>query len=240
MIRRLGPRLEHLYHWVTSAGHFSDIWDLCCDHGRLGLHLHQKYSARQDLPRSKIHLVDSVPAIIEKLKRTYACIIDDNLIIECRDARSIEWRTDATHLMILAGVGGGTMIDIIKGIISKSSPGGGPFMCARMEFVLSPNRNAFELRRFLCEHNFELIKEEFVTERDWHHEHMHLRFRDSIHFDNRISETGESLWDTVTEEKLNYLRMQIQHYAKRSDLGGHRASGSALAQYTRLLQRMES
>ncbi len=187
-----------------------------------------------------IHLVDSVPAITAKLVEKYACYIDDHLVIECKDARSIEWRIDTSHLMILAGIGGSTMVDIIKGIINKPVTHHHKPVGLNIEFILSPNRNAFELRSFLRDRNFELIKEEFVTEKDWHHEHLHLRYHTEIPCMKPVSATGDDLWAGVSDEKKSYIRMQIKHYEKRAALGGHEASKSALEEYTRLLRRMES
>lgn len=215
IVRRLGDRLNHLYQWAQAAGPYTDIWDLCCDHGRLGLHLHQAQHDAYGCTRSRIHLVDCVPSIIDDLKIRYAQWPGDDLSIDCRDSGDIELPNTGRQLLILAGVGGGTVVDILTRLLS--SAGSRPL--PPIDFLLSPNLKVFELRSFLREHNFELLQEEFVSEKGWHHEHMHLRLHADCGGFNKPSLVGDSLWNPLTAEKTHYIKTQIEHYRNRVKLG---------------------
>lgn len=230
VVRRLGSRLHHLYQWAQAAGPFADIWDLCCDHGRLGLHLYQAHAAAPESKRCRVHLIDCVPGIIDKLHTRYAPWMGEYLSIECCDSGDIELPAAGRQLIILAGVGGGTVVDILRRLMSDQGD-----LVSPVEFMLSPNRNAYELRAFLREHPFELIREEFVSEKGWHHEHLHLCLQEKGAVLERPDLVGSALWNPLTDEKIGYIQTQIGHYRNRVERGGEAGFGVAVDAYRRLL-----
>lgn len=229
IVRRLGVRLQHLYHWAEAAGPFADIWDLCCDHGRLGLHIYQAQRGAPPSQRSRVHLNDCVPHIIEKLQHGYAEWMGEHLSIECRDAGDIVLPESGRQLIVLAGVGGVTIAGILRSLLFRNETQQLP----PIDLLLSPNRHAFDLRLFLREHPFVLLQEAFVTEKGSHHEHLHLRLHAS---GEKPSLVGEALWQPLTSDKRDYIKAQIGHYRNRVALGGQGEYQLAVEAYEGLLR----
>ncbi len=233
-VRRLGPRLEHLYQWAIDSAPYDHVWDLCCDHARLGLHLFQA----EALSTAKIHLVDCVPSIIKKLERQYLSCVGAGLSIECADARTVRLPNEGRQLIIIAGVGGSTLVDILSAIIENLNS-----LCPTtnidIEFLLSANSNMFDVRRSIKAHALELIKEEFVTEKSWHHEHLHLGYNKGLKdSSSNISSVGDRLWSPFTEAKHNHIQKLITHYEKRSRLGNQVEASRAAVSYHALLKKL--
>ncbi len=228
IVRRLGARLQHLYFWAESAGPFTDVWDLCCDHGRFGLHVYQAQRNAPPAQCCRVHLNDCVPHIIDNLQRRYADWLGEYLSIDCRDAGEIALPESGRQLIVLAGVGGGTIAGILRRLLSKSETQKLP----PMDLLLSPNRHAFELRLFLREQPFELVQEAFVSEKGSHHEHLHLRLHSAS---NKPSLVGDALWQPLTSDKRDYINAQIGHYRNRVALGGQGEYQLAVEAYESLL-----
>lgn len=231
IVRRLGDRLTHLFTWAIAAGPYDDIWDLCCDHGRLGLHL---YDAAE-LAQSRVHLVDCVPAIISLLRCRYGALLGKRLAIECLDAGVITLPPERRQLIVLAGIGGASMVSILEKIVAQVQAHRQQGSTAGVEFLLSPNSKTFALRCFLREHSFELVKEEFVTEKRWHHEHLHLRYHGCDGNFPRTTATGSSLWYPLTMTKKRYISKLIAHYKKCVQLGQEQGAKVAVDAYSALL-----
>lgn len=233
IIRRLGVRLGHLYQWALAAGPFDDIWDLCCDHGRLGLHLHQALRAQPSRPR--VHLVDQAPQSIAELKVRYSHLLNEDLSIAQMDAANIILPNQGRQLLLLAGVGGATIASILARIVERLLEERTQLV-ADIEFMLSPNLKTFDLRRFLQANNFELLAEEFISEKGWSHEHIHVRYRMGGCTLPRVTLTSPNMWQPMTPEKERYLKKQLNHYHNRVRLGGHRDAQQAVDAYAGLLQ----
>jgi Predicted SAM-dependent methyltransferase len=209
IIRRLGQRLNHIFQWINSANTYSTIWDICCDHGRLGLHLHQRF------PTTHIHLVDKVASIINTLETDYASLNDGRLHFIAADATRLSLPAEQRSLVIIAGVGGQNLQAILKGIIDRLKKG------SAVEFILSPNSHTFELRSFLREQHFTLIEESFVTEKNFSHEHLWLRYhcgRSPAQLNTEsfqpVTIIGDSLWRDMSNIKRTYIHKLIRHYER--------------------------
>lgn len=219
-LRQLGERLKHLYQWA-NARHYDHIWDLCCDHGRLGLHLYTNNSgshADTAKPDTHIHLVDQVPTITDRLKKHYCNKAHSHLHIHCLDAAKLALtprQLKQKHLFVIAGVGGETAAKIAAGLLAHNAP-----LFARanpsIEFIFSPNNQAFELRRFLQERHFHVIAEAFISEKGWHHEHIHVELcpAESHGASALIDAIGDDIWAPMTPQKRQYLTKQQNHYAR--------------------------
>lgn len=235
VLRKLSPRLQHIYNWAIAAGPYTHVWDLCCDHGRLGLHLHQS----QSLGAAQIHLIDCVPSVINDLKEKCEPFTDSRLQITCADACQLQLPLGGQHLIILAGIGGETLVKILAGIVENINKQGAYAADTVIEFMLSPNLNNFEVRRFLRSNYFELLKEEFVSDNGWHHEHMHLRFHFTPGMYPQSSEVGDLLWQPFSQDKKVYLQKYYAHYKNRVELGGDQQLLPAVQAYAKLLAAYE-
>lgn len=237
VIRRLGNRLRHLYQWTLAAEPYDDIWDVCCDHGHLGLHLHR--ALRQPVlgPRSHVHLVDCVPNIINALKSQYAPLMDSQLSVHCLDAGAIPLR-QGRQLVLVAGIGVGTMVTILEKITQQIHEAQVQDSQMHLEFMLSPNLNVLELRHFLRQHPFELLREAFVTDKGRHHEHLHLRYHTSTRDIEKPTPIGKSLWSPLTKEKEDYLKSLIAHYQSRVRMGGDTGARGAVEAYSKVLNSL--
>jgi tRNA (adenine22-N1)-methyltransferase len=234
-VRRLSLRLQHLYRVALNSGPYDQIWDLCCDHGRLGLHLYRALTQTQQ--RTCVHLVDCVPSIIEPLHNQYAGWIGANLQIACMDAGDIHLAPGNRQLIILAGIAGG-IYPILEKIIGRMTAMDFATAGSSVEFLLSPNLNMFELRQFLRQFPLELIDEEFIEEKGQGYEHLHLRYHFASADFNKPTLIGDRLWCAVTPSKKHYLTKLITHYQTCASLGGQEHAKLAAAQYAELLSKM--
>lgn len=236
MVRRLGARLHHLYQWALDHGPYAHIWDLCCDHGRLGLHLHQSLSARDQNHSTHVHLIDCVPSITDILKDRYRHILGPTLSVDCVNAGGVVLAHEGRQLLIIAGVGGGTVVDILAELVGPIAS-----LCEQkdhvsFDIILSPNLHTFELRAFLRKHPFELLQEAFVSEKGQHHEHLLLRYQPREEVLHKPSVVGASLWHPLTADKRRYIQRFIKHYRACLHLGGDDGAQRAVDAYSELLR----
>lgn len=92
------------------------VWDLCCDHGLVGLSSYEK----RKFP--EIHFVDKVPSIIQKLRDNFIthCSNPNNLTKVSFYATGAESLTESlTGSVVVAGVGAGTIIQILGSLINQ-------------------------------------------------------------------------------------------------------------------------
>jgi len=234
IVRRLGERLNHIFRWVDSAQPYDTIWDVCCDHGRLGLHLHKRHL------NAHVYLVDKVAAIIDQVVEDFGYLDDGRLSFITADARELEALEVVPQkrtLVIIAGVGGNSLITMLEGVLTRL---GGE---VALDFMLSPNCQTFELREFLRGRPFCLIDEAFVTEKKFSHEHFWVRYdsrRSSIGEGARtecvpVSTIGDGLWKEMTDTKRAYVRKLLCHYQRMLDNRKSTLAGAAIKAYTRLL-----
>lgn len=229
VIRRLGLRLDHIFQWIKSAPPYDNIWDLCCDHGRLGLHLHERH------PDSQIYLVDKVASIIDKLVIDFNELNDGRLHFKTADACQLNIHAEKPTVIIIAGVGGQNIINILESILPRLSGNG------KLEFILSPNGHMFELRKFLKDSGFHLIEEAFIKEKGFCHEHLWLGYKqqengvtDDALF-KPVPDIGDAIWQDMTDTKREYICKLIKHYRRMLDNHHSPFYKDALAAYQRLL-----
>jgi tRNA (adenine22-N1)-methyltransferase len=242
VVRQLDARLAHLQASLLSqvlhGNSYSDIWDLCCDHGRLGLHLHKQPL----LAQTHVHLIDCVPSIINKLQAMHAANIDHRLTVMCMDAATITLPACGNHALIIAGVGGDTCINILRSLLPQISDyskcTAAPLFT---DVYLSPNSSCYELRQFLAQHNAQLISEDFIGAKGRYHEHIVVRFyrQEKPHsLSAMICCTGISLWHPFTAAKNAYLQKILTHHQHVNAYCPVAWRTQAIEDYTKLLNNL--
>jgi tRNA (adenine22-N1)-methyltransferase len=88
----------------------SPIWDICCDHGQLGIEALKRGQYGQ------VHFVDRVTSITEKLEKKLLYLVEKGLsshfAIHCLEAQKLACSIEGT--CIIAGVGGKTITTILR------------------------------------------------------------------------------------------------------------------------------
>lgn len=231
-LRQLRPRLQHLTHWIKRTPNYGAIWDLCCDHGLLGLHLHEQFKS------SEVHLVDQVEPIIDQLHAKYSERKDGRLFIQQCSAEDINLTHHARQCFVIAGVGGETAAAIVLALTPKieallrSNEKESHLEPPQIDILISPNKHVFALRNVLAQLSITLIEEAFVTDKGRHHEHLFLRFQHQP--THRPSALGETLWQQVSPEKRSYVEKLIRHYQRVCRHAPTELDQQALKAYTKL------
>ena len=136
-------RIQTIQSFVPSSTEV--IWDLCCDHGKIG---------ECFAPIYEVHFVDQVPVIIEKLKEILSTDIPrDN--IHLKSVLDLKIDNNKKNCFILAGIGSHLAIKMIEHL-KKQKP--------NADFIISTHKNVFELRTYLNSQNFVAHKEKLVFE----------------------------------------------------------------------------
>ncbi len=211
VLRNLDPRLKHLYDWCDNTS-YDEVWDLCCDHGRLGLHIKQRS------PEQKVHLVDQVPSIIDKLKKQYPEAEQWGLDICLGNAAEIDLAANKKHLIIIAGLGGENLQAILVKILEQLNQlkAQSNASSSQIDFLLSPNSHTYELRAYMRKMKLGCLAEAFIHYKGRYYEHFYLRCELDDHVDKTLAtvdKLGMSLWQDRDEHKTAYLEKLSRHYA---------------------------
>jgi len=196
---KLGKRLTRIESTVDMG--YDHIWDCCCDHGLLGFQLLEKDKAKH------VHFVDIVaPLLVDieaKLKRFYQG--ESEWHVHCIDVAllPIKQYKDETHLLIIAGIGGQLLIEILEKLLPLT-------IGLNIEFVLSPVHHNYQLRSFLSSNNYALITESIVEENNRFYEVLHIKNSPG----KPISLVGDIMWDFSHSHHQSYLLQIINHYQR--------------------------
>lgn len=192
---------------------YQHIWDCCCDHGLLGMTL----LSRQAAPH--IHFVDIVAELMQTLEGklqqffsnsptawTTHCIDVQQLPLEQYQSKQ---PAQGKHLVIIAGVGGDLMTQLIEGIYRNH-----PTM--DIDFLLCPVHHQFTLRKKLIELNFSLKDEVLMAENKRFYELLLVSSNSDD--GNNISPIGNKIWQAGSAEQAmvikHYLGKTISHYQR--------------------------
>ena len=109
---KLGKRLTQIAAMVEDD--YQHIWDCCCDHGLLGATLLKRNSA------PNIHFVDIVPTLMAQLEAKLQQFFSDSAHqwqTHCMDVSQLPLEQfQGKHLIIIAGVGGDLMVELVTNI----------------------------------------------------------------------------------------------------------------------------
>ncbi len=196
---------------MVPAG-YAHIWDCCCDHGYLGESL--LASAVTDT----VHFVDVVPKLIHRIENTLQEAYPDKPLgwqTHCLDVAALPLeQCQGRQLIIIAGVGGDLVIQLLKAIQQSHSQ-------RDVDYLLCPIHHQFAVRQTLIELGFGVLDEALVEEKQRYYEVMLV----SLSNDNAgiLSSVGDKLWqvDTAEHAKLakTYLNKTLSHY-QRIQQGG--------------------
>ena len=199
---KLRARLTALCQSI-SINEFQHIWDCCCDHGYLGQQL------MTDHPNSQIHFVDVVPHLIAEVEdRLNASTnsLANNWAAHCMDAATIRLDDKQTHLVIIAGVGGDLLIEMVQDIVSNHSA-----TANRIDFLLCPVRQLHKVREGLNTLELGLISEQIVKDNHLFYEVIQVSNQSA----SPVSLIGCEMWNLSEHEHIEYRDTMICHYEKQ-------------------------
>lgn len=204
----LGQRLKQIESLVTAQ--YDHIWDCCCDHGLLGAAL----LARNAAPN--IHFVDIVPELMRvvenKLHQFYPQNAKSNSHWQthCMDVSTLPIKKfSGRHLVIIAGVGGDLMTELVRAIYQKNP-------ASNIDFLLCPVHHQFTLRQQLIQLDFSLKAETLIVENQRYYEILLVSTANNS--DAKINPIGNLIWQSNTPEQLkittDYLKKTLDHYKR--------------------------
>ena len=201
---KLSQRLQQIEKLISTP--YTHIWDCCCDHGLLGLSLLNAQCAKT------VHFVDIVPDLLDHIEQTlekYWQGDRQRWQVHCVNAQALpiaqytrDPHTDK-HLIIIAGVGGELMIELLESLCEVSSQ-------YNAEFILCPVHHNYKVRSFLIENHFALINESLVFENKRGYEILHV----STVALCALSAVGSNMWDLANPQHLEHLQKTIAHYQR--------------------------
>lgn len=194
MKTRLSKRLTALLEQVPAG--YDAIWDLCCDHGRLGMALLETERA------PLVHFNDSVPSIMADLEqrlRRYGAV---NFQLHLASAEQLQLPDQGRQLLILTGVGDELSVRIIDAL-SDQLP------AAQLDWLMSPANNLFQLRDALQQRHFGLIDEGLVFDNGRGYEWLYVT-QDRQRATASIANPAP-FWDAHNREHRRHLEKLLRH-----------------------------
>lgn len=233
---QLGKRLSEIAKLITNqhpVHTYDQIWDCCCDHGYLGIHL-LKYFSEQSHKQPQINFIDQVPHITEKLRHKLEQSSFSHYQVLTHDVAELEFDEHQGHCIIIAGVTANGLIGLLDKLLAINSR-------KSIDLVLCPARGIYDLRQFLIKKNMQLIDEAYVLENNRHYEIVHVRFQTtSIEIPcKQISSIGE-FWQKGNNEHITYLKTRIDHFRKETNDDARASAKHALVLYSEKLIEISS
>ncbi len=212
----MSERIQKLASYVRPN---SLVYDLCCDHGLIGL------SAWDSKPLRGIVFVDQAPRALEALRKDLTgrgLHSDPRIQVKVCSAETLKIPREACDF-IIAGVGCRTIVTILQKLFKK-----GLFP---HRLILCPEKNSSSLRQFLHERKFGLVAEGVVLQMG--------RFREIIVIEAEggpIHLMGEGFSQAEDEASRNFAaslqRWQDAIQAKKNT--GHKPQGKFIPQVDHL------
>jgi tRNA (adenine22-N1)-methyltransferase len=225
-----GKRLKRIESLVT--GGYDHIWDCCCDHGFLGAALLSAQAAPW------IHFVDIVPLLMAdletRLQRFYPpeSLRGSRWQSHCLDVAALPLEQyPGRHLVMIAGVGGELMAELVTAIRQRH-----PSVLA--DFLLCPVNQPYSLRQTLIRLGFYLQAESLLAENRRFYEILKV----SAYAGNKgeyppVSAVGTRIWHgqdaTQQQTAAAYRDKTLSHY-RRIQKGGKQDVEAVIAAYEAL------
>ncbi len=203
----ISHRLQSLNLMIKHS--YDHIWDTCCDHGYLGQTLLARAAAKT------VHFVDVVPALMQQLQHQLSTHYPLNASqdpppcppkwqLHCMDATQIKTEPHSRHLIIIAGVGGELLIELMQALASSVQ--------GNTEFLLCPVHHNYPVRQALIKMGFALINESLIKENNRFYEILHVSLQAKL----PIHQTGSLMWDFNRAADKQYLSRTIKHYQMKA------------------------
>lgn len=193
----LSPRLSSLRSHYCSH---ESIWDIGCDHGKLGL------SFLDEAQVKNIHLVDPSPHVIKALNYyidSYITTASDKLRIHMKSGQEIILGSER-KLVLIAGMGGKEINSIVHHLR--------PSLSTQDDLVISPHRDILPLRQTLHDSEFFLGKESLVFDDGRFYQVISLK----INGQKKVHPFGEEIF--TGEEGEKYRLHQINTFTAHQDM----------------------
>ncbi|MCW8933979.1 MAG: tRNA (adenine(22)-N(1))-methyltransferase TrmK [Gammaproteobacteria bacterium] len=191
----IGPRLNAILELVTEAQQkeaYPCIWDCCCDHGYLGIKI-LSYNLCE-----KLVFVDQLPHIIEQLAAKIAPFGTGKHELITADAGDLVFDSQNRHLVILAGVGGECLIEIISKIESKHPD-------VQIDYIFCPSSRHKLLREYLSSLSMGLLSEQLVCDKKRCYEIIYVQGKTQTGLLPAVS-LNCGLWDMDNVDHQQYLK----------------------------------
>ena len=196
---RLGPRLNTILEYVSRVQQdkaYPYIWDCCCDHGYLGIKILSENLCE------KLIFVDQLPHLIEQLSKKLApfCMQNNNVgeyELITADAGELKFNSKLRHLVILAGIGGETTVEIVT-TIEENHPN------VQIDYIFCPSASHTALREYLAVNEFGLEFETLACEKQRYYEIMFVKGKATSNELPRVSLTC-TLWEKANDNHQRYL-----------------------------------
>lgn len=191
----LGSRLNAILMLITDIqkkSPYSRIWDCCCDHGYLGIKILSHNLCE------KLIFVDQLPHIIEQLTVKIAPFCTGKHELITADAGDLVFDSHNRHLVILAGVGGECIIDIVEKIESKHPQ-------VQIDYIFCPSSRHNVLRQYLSSQHMGLLSESIVCEKKRCYEIIYVQGKTEVASLPPVALVNE-LWDTQNIDHQQYLK----------------------------------
>ncbi|MHA7879930.1 MAG: SAM-dependent methyltransferase [Saccharospirillum sp.] len=198
MKTRLSKRLRTLFDAIPVG--YDSVWDLCCDHGRLGMAILETAKSPQ------VVFVDQIPEItdgVESLLQRYGA---KGYQVECQDARTLNLPEQGRHLLVLAGVGDEVTLSIMTGLLNRGASD------ARFDWLVSPANNLFQVREQLRQWPLSVLKEGFVMDKQRGYEWLLLQHSETP---NHPVSNPAPFWDASLPEHSQHLQKLRRHALKQ-------------------------
>lgn len=189
-MQNLSKRIQKILSFVSVDSKI--VWDLCCDHGIIGLNA--KYTGR------RVIFLDQVESITNKLASTD---IPRSDIILANATNYNFTKNNSRTTYILAGIGGVLSVDILKNII--------PILNFKDQIVLSPHNSIPYVRDFLSQSKLRVSLEEVIEDNGQFYEMFCL----GTGYKYTVNPLPGELW-TYNSDTINYIKDQIAYYTVKS------------------------
>lgn len=193
-------RLEKIFNVVKNLSPVTDIFDTCCDHGKLGI---------MALCYSKdyfVHFNDISNPIIQKLKIKLKSFDSKRYTLKAQDAKQLDIDPDKPSIVIIAGVGGECALEIMQGLSQRNQ-------AKKSYFIICSHYHSFELRLGLANLKLGLITEDFFFDGKWPYEMLVVSWGQ----DTKITPFSRKLFDLTNLSHRKYLSKMLKHYSFKNN-----------------------
>lgn len=198
MKTRLSKRLNTLFDAIPVG--YDSVWDLCCDHGRLGMAILETGKAPE------VVFVDQIPEITQEVEAQLQRYGAEGYRVLCQDACTLELPSQGRHLLVLAGVGDEVSLNIMAGLLAHGATH------SHIDWLVSPANNLFQVREQLQQWPLSVFEEGFVMDKQRGYEWLLLQHSEAPQ--HPVSNPAP-FWDASQPEHRQHLQKLLRHARKQ-------------------------